>query len=374
MKNPRLCQTVAAVLVMALGASEAAADCQSSCVQEFPDACYNIKTHRWPKSDDGTTRVRFRNTSRFDKAFDWAVDELNAPHVGRRGKLVVKKVTSNPDVKIVDIQNLCLDGSCGFWGLARTKASGNRTTSAQIWLAVDELNENGAKADRLVREQTTIHEMLHTLGMNHACVNDNHTMWACGMPDKDYVNEPYMTDCDVDGLRALFGHGKMADPEPEPPPNLLKNGGFERKLEPQAGPWGDWARIEQDGDVPRRREGAAHAGDFGLVIEAEDQPEFVGVYQLALVEPGTTYRFDAWARHVSGNAKQCMVGIFLRWHNGGVQGLTFDRVEASPSSQFTKVGLDVKAPANAQAAAVFVGNCEAGTSRYAWDGIRVEAK
>jgi hypothetical protein len=189
-----------------LATADAGADCQSQCKKHYPDACYNIKPAKWAKSNDGIARVRFRNLGSFGGAFDWALEEINDPHNGKQPKLRLKAVESNEDVAIHDTADLCNQGWCGFWGLARTKWSGGHIVKAKIWLDTQQMNKNTHAKDLIVRKHVMLHEMLHTLGLNHACVNDNHTMWACGMPNHDYVHLPYMTGCDVNGLIALYGH------------------------------------------------------------------------------------------------------------------------------------------------------------------------
>jgi len=370
MKTTKLICAVAAIAFSIQLPRAAVADCQSACLNQFSDACYNIKDYKWAKDDDGFARVRFRNTSRFKAAFNWAVDELNEPHNGLQPKLVIKPVNSNPDVKIVETNNLCVDGSCGWWGLAHTYRSGSHTTHAKIWLSVDELSENTKKKDRLRRKLTTIHEILHTLGLNHACVNDNHTMWPCGMPDADYVHEPYMSACDVKGLIALYG--KASETPANDPTNLLKNASFEHKLE--NGPFGGWARARPDDAVARRRESAAQQGEYGFHVAAKNEEEFVGAFQMVNADAGERYDASAWARHKSGSKAQCLSMAFLAFEQGSVEVLDLASKKASKASGFHRVELSAKAPAGSQALALFVGNCEVGSSSYHWDRVELEQK
>jgi len=213
MKRTFILAAIACALGLVASPKKAVADCRSDCLQDFPNACYNVKDYKWRKSHDGVAHVRVRNRGSFHGAFDWSVEEINRPHVGDGADLRLHEVSQDADIKVWDDPNLCDNdvygpgsGSyCGFWGLTRTYRSGGQMTRAVIWLAVDEMNENTRAADHLVRKQTMLHEFLHALGLNHSCVNDNHTMWPCGMPNRDYVHVPYMKGCDADGLIHLYG-------------------------------------------------------------------------------------------------------------------------------------------------------------------------
>jgi hypothetical protein len=349
-------------------AGDASADCQSACKQDFPDACYNIKDYRWSKDDDGIARVRVKYNGAFPGAFDWALGEINDPHNGMRPKLHLKSVTTNADIKVHDTANLCIGGYCGFWGVAHTYRSGNRTTHANITLAKDELNENTAAKDKNVRKLTILHELLHTVGMNHACVNDNHVMWACGMPNKNYVDVPYMTNCDTKGLVKLYGERKEAAPAASE--NLLRNASFENKLED--GPWGNWDKAIPGGnDDARREKAAAGGGEFGALVHPKDEDEFTGVFQAINADGGQKYRIDASVRRVSGSADQCLFVQFLSFEGGMPEVLSSKHVAAGTKKTWHDVGFNVTAPAGSQVAAVYAGSCETGSSTYHWDKMRM---
>ena len=72
-------------LVFALS-DDARADCQSACVADFPDACYNIKDYHWSKSDDGIAHVRVRNMGSFGGDGLWTPPLGDAATDGNNGR------------------------------------------------------------------------------------------------------------------------------------------------------------------------------------------------------------------------------------------------------------------------------------------------
>jgi len=194
------------ILGAVVHAQPAAAACNFGGCPNWPSTCYNLKSTHWCPSG-GVSNVSVRNLGSYESAFDWARAEISDPHNGVNNSVKLNQVTSGGQIKVYDYT-----GSADWWGLADQYVTSNGTcmTSARIQI------NKGYMTSTVRKQYTLLHEMGHTLGLNHVCVCPR-TMNPCGTCGDDANGAtPYLKTCDAQGIAALYPGDDNAIAPPVP--------------------------------------------------------------------------------------------------------------------------------------------------------------